>query len=78
MTVLLASNPYSAALARAGWNPALALAFANLALALYLARRDVWTDIDQFILASLCWIAMHLHVAAFPLARPVLDIFFAL
>lgn len=68
MTVLLASNPYGAALARAGWNPSLALAFANLALALYLARRDAWTVGHQVVLAALCWIALQMHVAAFPLA----------
>lgn len=65
--VLSVSNPYPAALARAAWNPLLALAFSNLGLALYLARRESWSLAHQLLLAALCWTAIEMHVAAFPL-----------
>lgn len=66
--LLLATNPYAAALARAAWNPALALAFANLGLAYFLLRRARWTLGRQLVLATTCWVAIEMHLAAFPLA----------
>jgi hypothetical protein len=66
--ILLTTSPYAAALSRAGWNPPLALAFSNLGLALYLTRRKRWSLRDQALLAALCWIAVEMHTAAFPLA----------
>jgi len=66
--VLLATAPYSAALSRAGWNPAVALALSNLALALFLRRSERWSVLQQALLTALCWMAVEMHLAAFPLA----------
>lgn len=65
---LLATAPYSAALSRAGWNPAGALALSNFALALYLRRSKRWSVPQQALLTALCWTAVEMHLAAFPMA----------
>ncbi|HZR80505.1 MAG TPA: hypothetical protein VFD92_05335 [Candidatus Binatia bacterium] len=61
--LLLATCPYEAALARAGWNPCLALALVNFALALFVRWQDRWTTPRIFAVAGLAWLALQAHMA---------------
>jgi len=71
-TLLAATVPYEAALARAGWNPCFALACLDLALVLLLLGRHRMSLPRAALVAALAWAAVASHLSAIVVALPIL------